>query len=128
MYSVSETIINKNTKDINKDDVKVYPCGTGVLLSFYDKNPYRLVETSDTGLILGIESTKKYKSNETGEIEDVEELVACAKVIAIGSACRDVKVGDDVFANKHLALPVPFRKKGYMLLDERNVLCRITND
>lgn len=125
MNNVAETILKKNTQNINNKDVDIIPCNTNVVLEFYEENPYRLVEVSDNGLILGIESTKRYKSNETGEMEDSEEYIACAKVIAVGPACRNVQVGEDVFAVKHIANPLPFRKKGYRVINEENIICRL---
>ena len=98
MNNVVQTIINKNTKNINTKDVAIVPCNTTVVVDFYEENPYRAIETTDSGLILGIEGGKRHKSNETGEIEDSEEYIACAKVVATGPACRNVKVGEDVFA------------------------------
>lgn len=125
MNSVAEVIINKNTKNINTKDVAIVPCNTSVVVDFYEENPYRAIETTESGLILGIEGGKRYKSTETGEMEDSEEYIACAKVIAVGPACRNVKVGEDVFAVKHLATPLPYRKKGYRVLSEENIICRI---
>ena len=129
MDNIAESILKKNTQNINNNNVDIVPCNTNVVLEFYEENPYRLVEISDNGLILGIESTKRYKSNETGEMEDSEEYIACAKVIAVGPACRNVKVGEDVFAVKRIANPLPFRKKGYRVINEENIICRlIEND
>ena len=129
MDNIAESILKKNTQNINNNNVDIVPCNTNVVLEFYEENPYRLVEISDNGLILGIESTKRYKSTETGEMEDSEEYIACAKVIAVGPACKNVKVGEDVFAVKHIANPLPFRKKGYRVINEENIICRlIEND
>lgn len=114
-----------NIKNINTDVVDIVPVNTGVLLQFYDENPYRMIETTETGLIVGIESTKRYKSNETGEIESNEEMVSCAKVIAVGPECKNVKVGEDVYCMRFRAIPVPFRKKGYYIMSEQNITCRI---
>lgn len=123
--NISNNIIKKNTNNINVDDVDIIPCNLSVLVKFYDENPYRKVETMSTGLIVGIESTKKYKSNETGEMENNEEVIACAKVIAVGPKCENVKVGEDVFVVKYICNPVPFRKMGYYMVSESNILCRI---
>ncbi len=128
MNDVAENILNRSSKNINTNNTKILPCNTNVVLDFYDENPYRAIETTENGLILGIESTKKYKSNETGEIEDSEEYIACAKVIAIGPSCRNVQVGEDVFAVKHIANPLPYRKKNYRVINEENIICRIVND
>lgn len=123
--NISDNIIKKNTNNINIEDVDIIPCNLSVLVKFYDENPYRKVETMSTGLIVGIESTKKYKSNETGEMENNEEVIACAKVIAVGPKCENVKVGEDVFVVKYICNPVPFRKMGYYMVSESNILCRI---
>ena len=123
--NVAENIIKKNTNNINTEDVDIIPCNLSVLVKFYDENPYRKVEQTSTGLYVGIESTKKYKSNETGEMETNEEVIACAKVIAVGPKCENVKVGEDVFVVKYICNPVPFRKMGYYMVSESNIMCRI---
>lgn len=126
MENVVENVIKKSNKDINTKDVSIIPCNTNVVLDFYDKNPYReILRDTSSGLILGIESTQLYKSNETGEMERNEEYIACARVIAVGPACKNVKVGEDVFAVKHIANPLPFRKMGYYVINEENIICRI---
>lgn len=123
--NVAENIIRKNTNNINTDDVDIIPCNLSVLVKFYDENPYRMVEKTSTGLYVGIESTKNFKSNETGEMERNEEVIACAKVIAVGPKCENVKVGEDVFVVKYICNPVPFRKMGYYMISESNIMCRI---
>ena len=128
MENVAENILKKNTKNINENNTKIVPCNTNVVLEFYDENPYRALETTSNGIIIGIESTKRHKSNETGEMEDSEEYIACAKVIAVGPDCRNVNVGEDVFAVKHIANPLPYKKKGYRVINEQNIICRILND
>jgi co-chaperonin GroES (HSP10) len=125
MKNIAKNIIKKNTENINENEVELVPCNTGVLIKFYEDNPYRKVEKTESGLIIGIESAKKYKSCETGEIEENDEYVACAKVIAVGPKCENVHVGDDIFLIKHIALPVPFRKQGYYTISEQNILCWI---
>ena len=106
----------KDYENVSTEDFEVLPCNTGVLLQPYNDNPYKKIEKTKSGLIIGIESTQKYKSNDTGEIEENDEFVACAKVIA---------VGQDVFFIKHIAIPVPYRKMNYWTISEQNILCRI---
>jgi len=118
-------VMNKNMKDVNTEEVDIIPVNTGVLLHFYDENPYRRIETTNSGLIIGIESTKTYKSDETGELETNDEAICCAKVIAVGPECKNVKVGEDVYCVKFRALPIPFRKQGYYIISEQNITCRI---
>ena len=116
MENIAKNIIKKNTENINENEVNIIPCNTGVLIKFYEDNPYRKIEKTQSGLIIGIESTKKYKSTDTGEIENNEEYIACAKVLAVGPKCENVKVGEDIFLIKHIANPIPFRKEGLLYI------------
>ena len=52
-------------------------------------------------------------------------MVSCAKVIAVGPECKNVNVGEDVYCMRFRAIPVPFRKKGYYIMSEQNITCRI---
>lgn len=126
--NIADNILKTNTKNIKDIKTKIVPCNTNVVLDFYEENPYRAIETTENGLIMGIESTKRYKSNETGEMEDSEEYIACAKVIAVGPDCKNVQVGEDVYAVKHIATPLPYKKLGYRVINEQNIICRILND
>lgn len=121
----AKTIIENNMEDVCMDDVEIIPTNTNVLIQPYIRNPYRYIETTASGLIVGIESSKTYKSNETGEIEQNNEVVKCGKVLAVGPACKNVNVGDDVFYTTYSQAIVPFRKKGYVVVGENLLICRI---
>lgn len=123
MINLSEKFIKET--DIITEDVDIIPANTGVLIKFYDKNPYRAIEKTQSGLIIGMESTKMYKSNETGEMERNDEVVSCAKVIAAGPKCQNVEEGDDVYVIRHIATPVPFRKMGLFIISEQNIMCML---
>ena len=123
MKNLNEKFIND--LDIKTEDVDIIPCNTGVLIKFYDKNPYRAVEKTQSGLIVGMESTKMYKSNETGEMEFNDEVVSCAKVIAVGSKCQNLVGGEDVYVIRHIATPIPYKKMGLFVISEQNVICYI---
>lgn len=122
---MSDTILTKQTEGIKNGEFDIIPCNTGVLIKFYDENPYRAIEQTESGFIYGIQSSQKVVTNETGEVEENDEYVACAKVIAVGPKCQNVQVGEDVYVIKGIAQPVPFRKKGYYNISEQNILCRI---
>ena len=123
MKNLNEKFIND--LDINTEDVDIIPCNTGVLIKFYDKNPYRAVEKTQSGLIIGMESTKMHKSNETGEMELNDEVVSCAKVIAVGPKCQNLVGGEDVYVIRHIATPIPYKKMGLFVISEQNVICYI---
>jgi len=121
MINLNEKLIKET--DIISEDVDIIPCNTGVLIKFYDKNPYRALEKTQSGLIVGMESTKMYKSNETGEMEFNNEVVSCAKVVGVGPKCQNVVEGDDVFVVRHIATPCPYRKMGLFIISEQNIMC-----
>lgn len=114
--------------EIEMEKQVLKPVNSGVLLHIYDENPYKAVLTTASGLIVGQESTKQFKSKETGEMEENRQVIACAKVIAIGPECKNVQVGEDVFVVKTFCNPIPYQKKGYYILAEQNIMCRVTDD
>ena len=122
---MSDTVIEKQTANIKEGEFDIIPCNIGVLIQYYDENPYRQIDRTESGLIFGIQSSQKVVSDESGEVEENEEYVACAKVIAVGPKCQNVQPGDDVYVIKHIAHPIPFRKKGYYMISEQNISCRI---
>ena len=126
LNDTATTIVENNMDGVCMDEVDVKPLNANVLIQPYIQNPYRYIETTASGLIVGVESSKTYKSNETGEIEQNTEVVKCGKVLAVGPACKNVKVGDDVFYTTYSEAKVPFRKKGYVIVGEGLLVCRIT--
>lgn len=125
MQDTADTIIEKNTEDICTDEVEIIPTNANILIQPYDTNPYRYIEKTESGLIVGIESSKTYKSNETGEIELNKDVIRCGKVIAIGNSCKNVEIGDDVFFTTFSMTPIPFRKQGLIVVSETLIICRI---
>ena len=121
----ADNIVNNNLDSINTDDVDIIPCNATIIVKPYDVNPYRRVDTTSSGLIVGIESDNTYKSNETGELEQNNEVIHCGKVIAIGPLCKNINVGDDVYYTTFSMVPVPFRKMGYVAISESLLICRI---
>lgn len=121
----AENIIENNVENINTDEVDLIPCNATVIIKPYEVNPYRKIDTTASGLIIGIESDKTYKSNETGEIEMSHDVIRTGKVIAKGCACQNVEVGDDVFFTTYSMTPIPFRKMGYVAVSETLLICRI---
>ena len=75
---MSDTIISKQVEGIKEGEFNIIPCNTGVLIKFYDENPYREIQRTESGLIFGIQSSQKVNSTDSGEVEDNEEYVACA--------------------------------------------------
>lgn len=112
LSETANTIIENNIEDVYTGEVEIIPINNNVLIEPYIRNPYRNIETTASGLIVGIESSKTYKSNETGEIQQNTEVIKCGKVLAVGPLCKNVEVGDDVFYTTYSEGKVPFRKRG----------------
>jgi co-chaperonin GroES (HSP10) len=125
MENTANTIVENNMEGVCMDEVEIIPTNANVLIQPYIQNPYRYIETTASGLIVGVESSKTYKSNETGEIEQNNEVIKCGKVLAVGPACKNVKVGDDVYYTTYSEAKLPFRKKGYVVVGEGLLICRI---
>ncbi|MBO7692887.1 MAG: hypothetical protein J6T10_09690 [Methanobrevibacter sp.] len=125
LNDTAKTIVDNNMEDVCMDEVEVIPVNNNVLIQPYIKNPYRYIETTASGLIVGVESSQTYKSNETGEIEQNNQVIRTGKVLAVGPDCKNVTAGDDVFYTTYSMTPIPFRKKGYVIVGEGLLICRI---
>ncbi len=125
LNDTAKTIVENNMDGVDMSEVDIIPVNNNVLIQPYLQNPYRYIETTASGLIVGVESSKTYKSNETGEIEQNNEVVKCGKVLAVGPACKNVNVGDDVYYTTYSEAKLPFRKKGYVIVGEGLLICRI---
>lgn len=125
LNATAEKVIENNTEDVYMGDAIVIPTNANILVQPYVRNPYRYIERTESGLIVGIESSKTYKSNETGEVEQNNDVIKCGKVLQIGPDCKNVHIGDDVFFTAFDELKLPFRKKGWVMVSEMRIICRI---
>ena len=121
----ANTILENNLENIYTGNAEVIPTNANVLIQPYEINPYRNIETTASGIVVGVESSKTYKSNETGEIEQNQTIIKVGKVLMAGPACKNVNVGDDVFYTTFSETKIPFRKKGYVVVSETLIICRI---
>jgi len=117
--------IKHNEEETPEQDFCLIPCNTGVILQFYDENPYTISQKTIGGIIIGHGGHRKQHSNSTGELEEDVQMVACAKVIAVGPKCENVQIGEDVFCYKGIAQPIPFLQQGYHNISEQNIMCRV---
>ena len=121
----AENIIENNLEGIYEGEVEIKPINMNVIIKPYEVNPYRKVDKTASGLIIGIESNKTYKSNETGEIEQNNQIILTGRVVATGPKCENVEVGDDVFYTTYSMTPIPFRKEGLVVVSEGLLICVI---
>ena len=107
---------------------KVVATGYTVIFTTYDENPYREVKTSASGLIMsGDMFQDRFRSDNTGEMEEAEQFISCGKAVSVGPECKYIKEGED-FYYRNSKVPVPFRSNGYYAISEQNIICRIVNE
>lgn len=100
------------------ETLELIPMGAKVVLLPYPKNPYKKVLN---GKII-VEYNGLFNNPDSGELDTLQELVACAKVIEIGPECKYVKPGDDVYYDPRTCYPLPFMSLGYKLTTEPQLL------
>lgn len=125
LEETANNIIENNIDSIYDGPCDIIPCNATVIIKPYEVNPYRKIDTTASGLIVGIESDKTYKSNETGEITQNEQVIRVGTVIAKGPKADNVEIGDDVFFTTYSMTPLPFRKLGYVCVSETLLICRV---
>ena len=120
---MAERLTKENSGAKNCDNYSLMATGFTVIYEPYEKNPYRRLKTSASGLIYGFDAHGMYMSKETGEMEQSEMGIAWGKVISAGPECKYVKEGDDI-CFRNYGVPVPFDGLGYQAISEQNVICK----
>ena len=108
-------------EEINKklEKLELLPMMNKVILQAYPVNPYRKVIEGS----LIVDYTGAFKNPDSGEDDNLKELVGCAKIIEVGPECKYLKPGDDVYYDTRTVYPVPFMSMGYRLTSEPQILC-----
>ena len=85
---------------------------------FKTYHPYRKKKKVDDGVDYLINKVQ-------GEIEQNNQIIKVGKVLKAGPACKNVEIGDDVFYTTFSETKIPFRKKGFVVVGENLIICRI---
>ena len=125
LEETANNIVENNIEGIYEGNCEIVPCNMNVIIKPYEVNPYRKVDKTASGLIVGIESDKTYKSNETGEITENEQIIRVGRVVYAGPKCENVQIGDDVFYTTYSMTPIPFRKEGLVVVSEGLLIARV---
>ena len=103
----------------SKDSLQIMPISRYMLIKPYNKNPYQQIQVTKSGFITDLGGkAPEYRSRETGNIEEAEEIVVVGQVLEVGPDVKFVKEGDDVYYIKANAVPIPFFKQGLVALQE----------
>lgn len=110
--------------DAKLETLELLPMLNKIILLPYPQNPYKKIVQ---GKIL-IDNTGSFKNPDSGEMDNLKELVGCAKIIEVGPETKYLKVDDDVFYDTRTCYPVPFMSQGYILTGESQILCVLNED
>jgi hypothetical protein len=102
---------------------EIMPLGFKIMILPYERNPY-ISHINKAGLLTDGGS---YINPETGEREEVREIIGCAQVLEVGPDVKNIKPGDEVIYFKERSKPLPFMDKGFYLIDEVSALAVINN-
>lgn len=107
----------------NAANLEIMPILSNVLVKPFSENPFQRITVTNTGIITDLGGQKPiYKSNETGEYEEEENMIHVGTVIEVGKECKYVKEGDTIMWSKPSELPVPFFKQGLVLIPESRIM------
>jgi len=108
-------------EEINKklQTLELLPMYNKVIILKYPENPYKKVVEGN----IIVDYSGLFKNPDSGELDNLKELVACAKVIEVGPDVTYLKAGDDVYYDTRTCYPVPFMSLGYLLTSEPQILC-----
>lgn len=106
------------------EKTQIKPLFANAIVLPYKENPY-LDKVSETGLVY---NDTLIDNTDSGETESMDIGIGCGKVIDAGTMCKYIKPGDDVFYNVAMCRPVPFKRTGFLLCNENNILAVMNDD
>lgn len=117
---LKEVHLNKQKEIESKlETLEILPLRDKVIILPYPQNPYVQLVT-ESGIYVQPDGT--FFNTDTGELDKMQEMVICGKVIEIGPETKWVQVGDDVYFDSRTAFPFPFMNNGYKLTSENSLL------
>lgn len=109
------------------DNVGIKPHGIYILVKPFSNNPFTRLKKLDNGFVVP-EFDPHYKSQDTGEIEEMQRMSIFALVMETSPATKVVKKGDIVMYNRHEGVPIPFYNQGFEVVAETHIKCVVANE
>ena len=100
------------------EKIELLPMGNKIIIVPYPRNPYRKI--MEGNIFVDYDGT--FKNPDTGEMSKETELISCGKVIEVGTECKYVKIGDDVYYANNTSYPLPFMSLGYHITSEPQII------
>lgn len=83
---------------------RIMPYGAYLLVE-KKKNPY--MGGNEKGFFMNIDEEHKEGDGASGQVDDRKEFISFGIVKEVGSHCKDVEVGDEIFFRTDYVTPVP---------------------
>lgn len=110
----------------NLETIDIRPWGIYILVKPFDVNPFSRMTRTEDGLIIP-EFDPHYKSQDTGEYEEMRKTSIFACVVEISPDTRGIKPGDIVMYNQFESVPIPFYGQGFEVVAQTHIKCVIGN-
>ena len=120
--------LEEHTKRIaeNIANIEIMPIGNYLLVKQFDENPFQRIIRNDSGLIVDTGGMSPiFKNTDSGEWKQEEAFILVGVIQEVGPECKWCKPGDTIMYTKPSAVPVPFYKQGFILVNETRVLVTI---
>lgn len=105
----------------------VVPINQYVLVKPYAKNPFELMDITESGIIIP-EYSGIFKNPDTGEMDKEENIMVVADVIEVSPSNKYVKVGDMVYYKRPQEVPLPFLRQGFKCVAEQAIVAVINEN
>ena len=92
--------------DAKIEKLELIPMRANVLILPYPSNPYRKILDKETGIYFA--ENKYYKNPDTGEMEESDNVMEVATVMAVGPDVKYIKEGDVIYYRRVQKVPIPF--------------------
>jgi hypothetical protein len=104
------------------NETEIMPLYNYLLCAPFDKNPFNTITKSEGGLMLAGEGDIFNKNTDTGEIEESDNIMEVATVMAVGPEVKYIKEGDVIYYRRVQKVPIPFFRSGLIVVNELAVM------
>ena len=104
------------------NETEIMPLYNYLLCAPFDKNPFNTITKSEGGLMLAGEGDIFNKNTDTGEIEESDNIMEVATVMAVGPEVKYIKEGDVIYYRRIQKVPIPFFRSGLIVVNELAVM------
>lgn len=123
-----QEVVDEYAKNLN--NVQIMPISNYVIVRPFKENPFQKVTVDErSGIITSLGGMiPEYKSSDTGQYEEAEQVIKVGVVIEAGPECKWLRSGDTIMWTTMSEVVVPFYNFGFRLVNESRAICVINDD